>query len=239
MHVLLASTLLLVLSASELVVGTAGQGHSDPSADKQQVAGEDSCPASRFTEAVELVGRLLPGAVKKLGGADAVLHAYLARRSHRACATSPVSLPAAWQLAGLHRDGLLINAGAGTSGTVFIDCVIDKGTDLRAEHGPTLPDGCMDSSYNRSASVAALPPHKCASTLAQWDFVSDSPVPYLFPALILSSQRGTVTPGGVLLTVRRPIGARVSAEIAAHLHFGRPCPHACAAGADRASCEHA
>jgi hypothetical protein len=137
-----------------------------------------ACPPKAFRAAALTISALLPGALEKVGGID------------RTCATynaSWASIPAyrcnsePWPMVPrAPGHGLLLNAGAGTTGTRFISCVIGRSTTLKVVHEGTR------------------------ETLQRpWvDFMSDSPVPYEL-ARILAAHKHKRS-AGVLLSLRDP-----------------------------------
>ena len=149
----------------------------------------DACSPASFRKAVHLVSPLMPGAVQALGGVDAVCEPYakawLALRNvseaelPRTCRTySPSSRKGT---------GLLLNAGAGTSGTRFVHCVITMSTNLKTRHNPHL--NATDRKH-------------ITDDVDSFDLLSDSPIPYMLGPL-LASHSG-VRSSGVLLSLRDP-----------------------------------
>ena len=141
----------------------------------------EACSPTRFRTAALIVASLLPGALESIGGLDEVCatytQAWLAR--DRGCTTYPQSRRSG--------TGLLLNAGAGTSGTRFVDCVIRRSTNLHTEHNPAFNNSDVKHITARVDS---------------FDFLSDSPIPYMLGS-VLASHLGNRS-SGVLLSVRDP-----------------------------------
>ena len=138
-----------------------------------------ACPPADFRAAAINIAALLPGALKEVGGISEICAMYDASWASlidpsKGCRGKPwPEVPRA--------HGLLLNAGAGTSGTRFINCVIKQSTALNTAHHPSI------------------------ETLQKpnVDFVSDSPVPYNL-AYILAAHAGSKRSAGVLLSLRNP-----------------------------------
>ena len=92
----------------------------------------DACPVDAFRRAAMHISQLLPGSLDKLGGFDEIVRVYEERYDVVAKDTSKTCDPA-WPLS-TRSKGLLVNLGEGTTGTRFLECVMDC-VEIRGESG--------------------------------------------------------------------------------------------------------
>ena len=142
----------------------------------------DACPVDAFRSAALHISQLLPGSLDKLGGLDEIVRVYEERYDAVAKDTSKTCDPA-WPLS-TRGKGLLVNLGEGTTGTRFLECVMERSSTLRGGH----------NIHTDRLSLALTD---------AYDYLSDSPLPYEVVPLLLSHP-GKLT-AGVLLTLRDPV----------------------------------
>jgi len=138
----------------------------------------DTCPVEAFKRSALHISDLLPGSLDKVGGIENVLRVYKERWHLAAADTTGTHLcDPAWPLSTRKKKGLLVNLGAGTTGTRYLQCVMhtDRLTSPRARLAAT----------------------------DEYDYISDLPLPYQVVQLLLSHP-GRLT-AGVILTLRDPV----------------------------------
>ena len=87
---------------------------------------------------------------------------------------------------GLRSDpsALILNVGAGTTGTRFLDCVVSKlgaSTGHNIDHPHVDKNLCKEASYSyQEPGPNDLPPYdkSCTAAWDKFNYASDSPVPY-------------------------------------------------------------
>jgi hypothetical protein len=139
------------------------------------------CPPPAFDASLQLIREHLPnGSLERIGGAASVRAHYLRTSADAVCQVEASDWPPSQR-----KRGLLINAGEGTTGTRWLNCAMRH---LGAKTGHDL-----------GAVVKRFTTKVCDN----YDFVSDSPVPYILSTLF--SKHPDDLTAGVMLTVRDPL----------------------------------
>ena len=191
------------------------------------------CALPQFKEAMQKLSNLLPGAIEKAGGMDAVTQYYAANQASNMCVSEPSSghgqarhwppSQGAWprlRLDGLGPvRGLLLNAGSGETGMPFLGCVMDslglrrlgRGTAEWREERKKLHGLCG------LLPEAAEHGNACTRLWDEYDYVDDWPVEDQLVQL-LATHPGERT-AGVLLSLRDPWEWR-RARLSGHVDAG-------------------
>lgn len=153
----------------------------------EEASFSEVCTPIDFRAAVQKISPNLPGAVDQVGGEDLLVSAYATLYNEYKdvkCYGLPPSAKS---------PGLVINAGVGTSGTTFPDCVLDNASTLVSLHNPRIqaPDLWPSHYYETATEVVDAN-----------DYISDSPIAAMLAHLLHSHQGGTMA--GTFITLRDP-----------------------------------
>jgi hypothetical protein len=166
------------------------------------------CPIPAFRRSLsDIVCPLLNNTCERAGGAAAILASYLAKSAGAVCLARPE--PPAWpksarKLRG--KRGMLVNAGAGSTGTRFLGCLVHGALSngpapMVEKHGGRLPVILCNVSKDGERYGAASGMN-CTEWWDSADYVSDDPIPEQLAPLLATHRNGSIA--GVLLSLRSP-----------------------------------
>lgn len=166
--------------------------------DEPMVQPQDICPEKQFREAAMLIKPLLPKAMHRAGGIDALAAHYMQVKRDAAmecldkpvCAKSDEKDACRWA-ASTRKTGQIINLGEGSTGTRFLTCLMGELKFVTEHNIQTAKDPyCLDQK-------------ECTPAWDAYDYINDWPVPDLASALIATHTGDSL--GGVLLSLRDPL----------------------------------
>ena len=159
------------------------------------------CPADEFADALGVLSALLPRAVSRGGGLEALTARYVGRFGSAVC-------PAAHASAGWPRSTrssrLLLNMAEGTSGTRTVNCWLE-GAQLRTAHFPLTATELTPKSATAPGRLHQCTresgANSCTGQYDRYDYVSDVPAPQVAQLLL---QTHSASQLAAVLTLRDP-----------------------------------